>query len=90
VLGSGGGIVGGLRGGSGPAGELPRVGVGGGVPAPVGRGGNTTPVGWPLLPARRGGSGGKRRPHDAHTADSSAFSALQNGQNRISAPRSFP
>lgn len=45
--------------------------------------GSVMPVGCPLLPARRGGNGGKRRPHDWHAAISSAFSALQNGQNRI-------
>ena len=46
------------------------------------RGGSCTPVGGALR-ARRGGSGGSLRPHDWHTASSSAFSALQNGQNRM-------
>jgi hypothetical protein len=47
-----------------------------------GRGGSCTPLAGALR-ARRGGSGGSRRPHDWHTARSSAFSALQNGQNRM-------
>jgi hypothetical protein len=44
------------------------------------RGGSSTPVAGALRD-RRGGNGGRRRPHDWHTASSSAFSALQNGQN---------
>jgi hypothetical protein len=70
------------------------AGLGGGVVVPVlrgavtgggcvvlaARGGRRTPVAGALR-ARRGGSGGRRRPHDWHTASSSAFSALQNGQN---------
>jgi len=60
-----------------------RTGVGGGVVDGVaGRGGRLMPVGGALR-ARRGGSGGKRRPHAWQTASSSAFSALQNGQNLI-------
>jgi hypothetical protein len=47
------------------------------------RGGSWMPVGGALR-ARRGGNGGRRRPHAWHAASSSAFSALQNGQNRIS------
>jgi hypothetical protein len=46
------------------------------------RGGSWTPVAGALR-GRRGGRGGSRRPHAWHTASSSAFSALQNGQNRI-------
>jgi len=60
-----------------------RRGSGGNVPG--GRGGKFTPVGGALR-ARRGGSGGNRRPHDAQTLCSSVFSALQNGQNRITTP----
>jgi hypothetical protein len=40
------------------------------------------PVGGALRPLR-GGNGGRRRPHAWQTASSSAFSALQNGQNLI-------
>jgi hypothetical protein len=65
--GVGGGIVAGLR-------------TGGGGIVVGARGGSCTPVGGALR-ARRGGSGGSRRPHALHTASSSAFSALQNGQN---------
>src|SRR5207247_1288763 len=60
-----------------------RAGSPSGGGGACGRGGSWTPVGWPLLPARRGGNGGSRRPHAWHTASSSAFSALQNGQNLI-------
>jgi hypothetical protein len=65
--------------------EVARRGAvtGGGCVVVEARGGSSTPVGGALR-ARRGGSGGNRRPHDWHTASSSAFSALQNGQNRIS------
>ena len=56
-----------------------RVGTGGGFVG-ADRGGSWTPVPGALR-ARRGGRGGSRRPHDWHTASSSAFSALQNGQN---------
>jgi hypothetical protein len=59
-----------------------RTGSGGGFGEPGVRGGSWTPVAGALR-ARRGGKGGSRRPHDWHTASSSAFSALQNGQNRI-------
>jgi hypothetical protein len=79
VFASGGGAVVPLRRGPG----------GGAFVAPAARGtGGVMPVGCapPREPARRGGSGGNRRLHDPHTAASSAFSALQNGQNRISAP----
>lgn len=41
--------------------------------------GSCTPVGGAFR--RRGGSGGKRRPHAWQVASSSAFSAVQNGQN---------
>jgi hypothetical protein len=58
-----------------------RRGAGGAV-VEGGRGGSWTPVGGALR-ARRGGSGGKRRPHAWQEASSSAFSALQNGQNRM-------
>jgi hypothetical protein len=67
---------------------LLRGGIGGAFAAPVARGtGGVMPVGGAPArePARRGGSGGNRRLHDAHTVLSSAFSALQNGQNLISA-----
>jgi hypothetical protein len=58
--------------------------LGGGIVVPARRGGMLMPVGGALrLPARRGGSGGNRRPHAWHAAIWSAFSALQNGQNRI-------
>src|SRR5262245_51965339 len=51
------------------------------------RGGSWTPdADAPGPRVRRGGSGGRRRPHCWHTASSSAFSALQNGQN-LNAPR---
>jgi hypothetical protein len=56
--------------------------TGGGCVVVAARGGNSTPVAGALR-ARRGGSGGSRRPHDWQTARSSAFSALQNGQNRM-------
>jgi hypothetical protein len=59
----------------------------GGSVAPA-RGGSWTPVGGALR-CRRGGSGGNRRPHARHDASSSAFSALQNGQNRISRASGF-
>jgi hypothetical protein len=77
-----------------PTGTATAGGVGGGIVLPVrrgvgggwivvgGRGGSWTPVGGALR-ARRGGSGGRRRPHAWHEASSSAFSALQNGQNRM-------
>jgi hypothetical protein len=52
-----------------------------------GRRGGMIVDGGPLLPARRGGSGGKRRPHAAHAVASSTFSELQNGQNLIAGPR---
>jgi hypothetical protein len=67
---------------------LLRGPTGGAFVAPVARGtGGVMPVGGAPArePARRGGSGGNRRLHDAHTVLSSAFSALQNGQDRISA-----
>jgi hypothetical protein len=60
-----------------------------GTGAALGRGGSWMPVGGALR-ARRGGSGGSRRPHAEQVASSSAFSALQNGQNRISAPHARP
>src|SRR5206468_3021206 len=66
-----------------PVGLRAAPGIGGGMVEPA-RGGSVMPVGGPLLPARLGGSGGRRRPHAWHTASSSAFSALQNGQNRMS------
>jgi hypothetical protein len=60
-----------------------RAGVGGGAAEELaGRGGSWIPVGGAFR-ARRGGSGGRRRPHAWQTASSSAFSALQNGQNLI-------
>jgi hypothetical protein len=62
--------------------EPARRGIGGGAVVEGGRGGSWTPVGGALR-ARRGGSGGKRRPHAWQEASSSAFSALQNGQNRM-------
>ncbi len=63
------------------------ISVGGLVGDVGGRCGSCTPVGGALR-ARRGGNGGKRRPHAWHTASSSAFSALQNGQNRMVSRRS--
>jgi hypothetical protein len=60
--------------------------TGGGCVVLALRGGSSTPVGGALR-ARRGGTGGRRRPHAWHTASSSAFSALQNGQNLT--PRSI-
>ena len=65
--------------------------TGGGCVVLAARGGSRTPVAGALR-ARRGGSGGRRRPHDWHTASSSAFSALQNGQNltyRLAPSRSW-
>jgi hypothetical protein len=56
------------------------VRAGGGAPAE--RDGKLTPLGGAFR-VRRGGSGGRRRPHAWQTARSSAFSALQNGQNLI-------
>jgi hypothetical protein len=53
-----------------------------GAGATAWRCGSWIPVGGALR-ARRGGSGGNRRPHAWHAASSSAFSALQNGQNLI-------
>jgi hypothetical protein len=53
-----------------------------------GRCGNCTPVGGALrVGPRRGGNGGNRRPHVPQTVFSSAFSALQNGQNLTAWPR---
>ena len=59
-----------------------RVGSGGGFVVPEDRRGSSIPVAGAFR-ARRGGSGGKRRPHAWHAAISSEFSALQNGQNLI-------
>ena len=78
VAGIGGGIV------------LPLRGVGGtagGFDGGFARGGNCTPVGGAPRAARRGGNGGSLRPHVSQVALSSAFSALQNGQNLTGWPR---
>lgn len=67
------------------AGAIVWPGLRGGNVLPAGRFGSRIPVGGALRVApRRGGNGGKRRPHAWQTARSSAFSALQNGQNLIS------
>jgi hypothetical protein len=58
------------------------VGRARGAGGAAGRFGSWMPVGGALRPLR-GGNGGRRRPHAWHTASSSAFSALQNGQNLI-------
>jgi hypothetical protein len=54
------------------------------------RGGSWMPVVGALRARARGGSGGRRRPHAWHTARSSLFSALQNGQKRIRAHEPYP
>lgn len=76
--GDGGSSAAGAATGGGMVGPVRRSG--GDCVVLVGRSGSCTPVGGAFR-ARRGGNGGKRRPHAWHVASSSAFSALQNGQN---------